>query len=119
MELRYDKQGNLLTSQDVFIVKRAMLGSGWCCAPKSMTLEQVQRAVDEQCEPYCEGTPWTVTSRINDDPELQSPGLCAECDDRQHWLMLGGLSGLLIITLDPDPDVARQFPQDLVLRTEI
>lgn len=115
-----DKMGNELESDGVFIVKRALIGSAWCCAPKHMTREQVQEAVNETCEPYIPAmndeppTPWTVTPREHTDPELQSPGHCNECPDtRQHWFMLGGISGAFMMALSSD---SSGFPDDLPMQ---
>lgn len=113
-----DNLGNDLDSDRVFICARALIGNAWVCAPKHMTLEQVQIAVDVQCEPYIPemrgepATPWTVTPREHEDETLVSPGRCVECDDRQHWFMLGGMTGVVLAAMTDSSG----FPPDLEIR---
>lgn len=104
---KIDLQGNDLSTDRVFLVRRAMLGFGWCCAPKHMTAAEVQAAVDAQCEPYTPAaynepaTPWTVCPRQAEGlaEDLISPGLCDEDCNRQHWFLLGGASAVFITAL--------------------
>jgi len=106
----------------VKIVKLCSLfGSGWVCAPKFMTRDQVAEAVDRECDPYIpalngeEAVPWTVVERVHEDEGLESPGLCSEEDDHQHWFMIGGLSGLVLLARHPSG--AEGIPQDTRIRT--
>lgn len=103
-ELNIDKQGNNLDGEGVFLVKEGFV-HGWVCAPKSMTLQQVEEAINTQgyVPAYCydlEGNrsswvPVAVTGKA--DPDMNSPGHCLECpDDRQHWLVCGGIAGLML-----------------------
>jgi hypothetical protein len=116
-----DKAGNDLSTDQVFLIKRGLIGSGWCCAPKHMNLEQVQAAVDEQCEPYLPAmcgeseTPWTVAPREHEDKELVSPGLCNENCDRQHWFLIGGISGAFLLAMTEEGSTG--FPDDLRIRS--
>lgn len=90
----------------IILAKRGLIGAGWCCAPKSMSLEEVQIAVHRELEPYLPAmhgedvTPWTVIRREHADPEWVSPGKCADCEElRQHWFMIGGLSGVFLLAM--------------------
>lgn len=112
----------------VVMAKRGLIGFGWCCAPKSMSIEEVQRAVHRELEPYIpdmgdgELTPWTVVRRVHSDPEWVSPGRCADSENRQHWFMIGGMSGAFMLAMMPDeegsetagidPDTRMQTPED-------
>lgn len=108
-----DEAGNVLDDKGVYLVK-TLIGAGWCCAPKHMTLEQVQEAVDNTCEPYLPGTPWTVAPREHSDADLRSPGYCKECPDtRQHWFLIGGMSGLVLMAAFGQTD---GFPEGLEVR---
>lgn len=109
-----DKAGNDLATDAVFLAKQSIVGFGWVCAPKHLTLEQVQAATEEQIGEYCPGTPWTVVSRKHDDPELVSPGVCGQCPDtRQHWFALGGRTAVVLLAASAD---SSGFPEDLQLK---
>lgn len=90
------------SSDEVVIASRALFGSGWACAPKKLSREEVEAALDAAGEQYIPGTPWTVVTREHDDPELCSPGRCAHTDDRQHWLLLGGITGVFCMAGQED-----------------
>lgn len=117
---KVDAQGNDLSTSQVFLITRSLLGWGWCCAPKHMSAEEVQIAVDMQCEPYtpsCSGepaTPWTVCPRQHPDEAFISPGRCDEDCNRQHWFLLGGATATFLIALSPDQRFG--LPRGLVIR---
>lgn len=83
-ERERDDLGRDLTTNEVFPVKETFLVL-WVCAPKSMPMEEVQAAVDKM---PAAGTShgWQVEKREHDNWALQSPGLCSENSNRQHWL---------------------------------
>lgn len=89
----------------VVLAKRGLIGAGWCCALKSLSLEEVQRLVHQQIEPYLPAmhgedvTPWTVVRREHPDEEWVSPGRCNDSEDRQHWFMIGGMSGVFLLAM--------------------
>jgi hypothetical protein len=68
----------------VMMVQQALLG-GWVCAPKSMSLDEVQAAVHRDVYPSGTEAGWIVEAIESDDPKYVSPGLCAEDCERQHW----------------------------------
>jgi len=82
--MKRDKQENDLESNEVFMVAQGVLNA-WVCAPKSMSIEEVQEGVDK-LPPAGTFCGWQVTKQVDDDPHHCSPGLCAEDDNRQHWL---------------------------------
>lgn len=94
----------------VVLAQRGLIGSGWCCAPKSMSQEEVQLAVHRYLEPYIpdlgdgEVAPWTVVKRTHAEENKVSPGRCDEHPDRQHWFMLGGVSGIFLMALGGDEE---------------
>lgn len=91
-----DQTGNDLDTKRVFLVKQGIFGGGWVCAPKWMSQRQVQEAIWDHVPQYVPGSAWIAVKRKHEIKEMQSPGLCGECNDRQHWLVLGGLSGFLV-----------------------
>lgn len=102
-----DELGNDLAADQVYLVKRSLIGFGWACAPKHMTVEQVQEAVlapdfEQYIENVGKPVPWTVAPREHADPTLQSPGRCAECEDRQHWFLIGGTTGIVLLAMSDD-----------------
>lgn len=108
----------------VVLAKRGLIGFGWCCAPKSLSLEEVQRRVHIEIEPYIpdlgngEVTPWTVVARDVEDPEWVSPGRCADCEDRQHWFMLGGTSGAFLLAMTVESAETAGIAEDTRLQTQ-
>lgn len=110
-----DKAGNNLDSDEVFIISSPLcIGMGWCCAPKHMTCEEIQQALLHSGKDYIPGrTPWTVTPREHEDETLQSPGKCAEHPDRQHWFLIGGSTGVVLLAMSGDNE---GFPKDLPLQ---
>lgn len=94
----------------VVMAKRGLIGFGWCCAPKALTIEEVQKRVHQELEPYIpdmgdgEVTPWTVVRRTHSDEEWVSPGRCRDSEDRQHWFMIGGVSGAFMLAMMPDDE---------------
>lgn len=111
---RIDAAGRDLDTGGVFVVQRALIGNGWACAPKHLTAEQVQHQLDITGQVYIPGTPWTVAPRQHDDPKFQSPGHCEECPDtRQHWLLLGGMTSVVLMALADD---AEGFSENLEIR---
>lgn len=81
---KIDQQGNDLSTGTVFFVAEGFL-TGWVCAPKSLTQEQVQAQVTW---PSGTSAGWVVQAEESDDPQKQSPGKCDEDCDRQHWLVV-------------------------------
>jgi hypothetical protein len=115
-EASLDKAGNDLTSDEVFIISSPIsIAVGWACAPKHLTLEQVQeQLLNDPSKDYIPGhTPWTVAPREHADPDFQSPGRCGDHPDRQHWCLIGGLTGVVMLKLADDCD---GFPEGLTLQ---
>lgn len=88
-----DAANNDLSSSQVFFIKEGLL-NGWICAPKSMSLDEVNAAIGG----WVSGTSigWCAEQRDCSCKELgqdhstghcktKSPGLCAEDENRQHW----------------------------------
>lgn len=83
-EQRNLKDPELINSDKVFPVKIGIFNM-WVCAPKHLTLEQVQEAVNDM-PPSGTTAGWQVEEKTEaDNPLTLSPGLCAESADRQHW----------------------------------
>ena len=83
MTSKTDKNGRDLANDEVFTVRMGLLNV-WVCAPKHLTRDEVQAQVD-LLPPAGTTFGWQVEEKEDDDPELRSPGLCAEDDNRQHW----------------------------------
>lgn len=81
---KIDAQGRDLSEDKVFVVRVGILNM-WVCAPKHMTREQVQKQVDLTVFPAGTTLGWQVQEEQNDNPQLASPGKCAEDCNRQHW----------------------------------
>lgn len=79
-----DKAGNELESNEVFCVQMHILNM-WVCAPKDMTMKEVQSAVDRM-PPAGTSAGWQVQhDPDNKSEEFLSPGRCDEDCNRQHW----------------------------------
>lgn len=81
-----DKGGNDLDERKVFMVASGIF-SGWVCAPKDMSMEDVQSGVDRNVFPSGTSAGWRVEAQDHEEDDLVSPGRCAEDCSRQHWLV--------------------------------
>jgi hypothetical protein len=78
---------NVDMESDECVITHITFMAAWVCGLKSWSKEEMEERGRKALPKFSSSIEWRIIEKEDEDPELESPGLCAEAPElRQHWL---------------------------------